>query len=329
MRAPEFWYQSNGPWPKLLAPAAALYAASDALRRTVSQPATAPVPVVCVGNLVAGGSGKTPVAIALAAMVAEAGASTAFLTRGYGGRLAGPVRVDPADHSAYDVGDEPLLLARTAPTWVARDRAVGARAAANDGAEIVIMDDGFQNVGLRQDLRLLVVDGDVGFGNGRVIPAGPLREPIHRGMARADAIVLMEPDRQDIAALASCPVVRASLQPPQTAQTLDGRRVLAFAGIGRPEKFFQTLRNMNAEIVDAVPFADHHVYGQSEIVELCERATQLDAVPITTEKDLARLSPAQRSKVRVLPVSVVWQEEDAVRRLLAPLLQQRRRRGKY
>ena len=324
MRAPEFWYKSDGPWPRLLAPAASLYAAGDALRRAVAQPATAPVPVVCVGNLVAGGAGKTPIAIALAALVAEAGASAAFLTRGYGGRLAGPVRVDPAIHGAHDVGDEPLLLARTAPTWVARDRACGA-AAANDGAEIIIMDDGFQNLGLLQDLRLLVVDGEVGFGNGRVIPAGPLREPIHLGIARADAIVLMEPDRREIASLASCPVVRASLQPPPTAKTLDGRRVLAFAGIGRPEKFFQTLRHLNAKIVDAVPFADHHVYAPGEIAELCQRATQLDAVPITTEKDLARLPPAQRSMVRVLPVSVVWQDEDAVRRLLAPLL--RRRRG--
>lgn len=324
MRAPEFWYRSNGPWPKILTPAASLYAAGGALRRAVARPATATVPVVCVGNLVAGGAGKTPVAIALAVLVTEAGAGAAFLTRGYGGRLSGPVRVDPANHTAHDVGDEPLLLARTAPTWVARDRADGAAAAVKDGAEIIIMDDGFQNVGLRQDLRLLVVDGEVGFGNGRVIPAGPLREPIGRGMARADAVVLMEPDRQGIASLASCPVIRATLQPPRTANSLDGRRVLAFAGIGRPEKFFQMLRRLNAEIVDAVPFADHHVYSPSQIAELCERATEMDAVPITTEKDLVRLPPAQRSKVRVLPISVVWHEKDAIRRLLEPFL---RRRG--
>ena len=323
MRAPEFWYQHDGPWSRLLSPAASLYAAGDALRRAVAQPATAPVPVICVGNLVAGGAGKTPGALALAALATEAGARPAFLTRGYGGRLSGPVRVDPTGHDASDVGDEPLLLAAKAPTWVARDRAAGANAAAAGGAGVVIMDDGFQNTGLRQDLRLLVVDGEVGFGNGRVIPAGPLREPIHRGMARADAIILMLPDREGIADAATCAVVRARLRPVPNGDAIAGQRVLAFAGIGRPQKFFQTLRELDAEVVNAVPFADHHAYTRDEIGHLRAQAEHAQAVLMTTEKDLVRLPADLRPGVRALPVSVAWQDEEAARRLIEPYVRRR------
>src|SRR6266581_3144124 len=201
MRAPEFWHAGGGPMSGLaaglLAPLGAGWDAASRLRRALARPYRAAVPVICVGNLVAGGSGKTPVVLTLAASIASTGVAVHIVTRGYGGRLGGPVRVDPARHDAEAVGDEALLLAGCAPCWVARDRAAGVREAVATGAGAILLDDGFQNPAIDKDLALVVVDAEYGFGNGRVIPAGPLREPAVSGLARAGAIVLIgdgEPD---------------------------------------------------------------------------------------------------------------------------------------
>lgn len=320
MRAPSFWYAPAGKTAALLAPLATLWQAGAAWRAWRTTPLPARVPVLCVGNLVAGGSGKTPVVIDLVTRLRGRGVAAASLSRGHGGRLHGPVAVDPGRHGAGDVGDEPLLLAARNPAWIGRDRVAAAEAMAQAGLQAVVMDDGFQNPALRKDLSLIVVDGASGFGNGRVIPAGPLREPVAAGMARADALVVIG-DGPGLAAARACcggqPVLTARLQPdPAVAAALTGRRVLGFAGIGRPEKFFATLRGIGAQVVEERPFPDHHVYDAATLQTLARRAEEKDAILVTTEKDAMRLPPDLRTGIPALPVTLDWDDPGAVECLL-------------
>ncbi|MBK1841086.1 tetraacyldisaccharide 4'-kinase [Azospirillum sp. YIM B02556] len=322
MKTPAFWYRPPGLASTLLAPLGALYGLAGRRRIAGTVPHRVAVPVVCVGNLVAGGAGKTPVGLALIAALQARGVAVHALTRGHGGREAGPLAVDPGRHGAADVGDEAILLAGAAPCWVARDRVAGAERAVAAGAGAIVMDDGFQNPALHKDLALVVADGAVGFGNGRLIPAGPLREQVADGLARADALVILGEDRHGLAALAGgVPVLAARLEPdPAAAARLAGREVLAFAGIGRPEKFFATLKALGARVVERVPFADHHPYRPAEVAALIDRAAASGAMPVTTAKDAVRLPADLRTKVAVLPVSVRWGDEEALAALLTHLL---------
>lgn len=317
MRAPDFWTE-DGALAALLAPLGAGYDLAGRLRRALVPPVSADIPVICVGNLVAGGAGKTPVVLALAAALAARGAVVHCLSRGYGGRAPGPRRVDAARDSAAEVGDEALLLARAAPSWVARDRAAGARAAAAAGARVLVMDDGFQNPALAKDLSLVVVDGAYGFGNRRVMPAGPLRETVARGLARADAVVLLGRDERNLGPTlgARLPLLTARLAPRPGSESLAGRKVLAFAGIGRPAKFFATLADLGAKVVETRAFPDHHAYAPAEIESLRARAAALDACAVTTEKDAVRLPPELREGIEVLAVAVEWREPEALDALL-------------
>ncbi|HEU0217974.1 MAG TPA: tetraacyldisaccharide 4'-kinase [Stellaceae bacterium] len=324
MRAPDFWSDPPGPSVGLLAslltPVGAALDVAGRLRRAVVRPYRAPMPVICVGNLVAGGSGKTPVALSLAGMLAGRGIATAIVMRGYGGRLAGPVRVDPQRHEADAVGDEPLLAATMAPCWVARDRAAGVRGAAADGAEVVILDDGFQNPHVAKDLSLVVVDAAYGFGNGRLIPAGPLREGIAAGLARADAIVLVgESPTDGPFAVFDRPVMRAAVMPVGSIPAA-GTPVIAFAGIGRPEKFFATLRDVGVRLVAERGFPDHHIYQPQELAALHGEAEKTGALLLTTRKDWLRLPPADRAGIEALDVELRWRDPAAIDALLAPLI---------
>ena len=320
VRAPEFWAQP-GLVPTLLAPLATLYAAGAAARTMFASPFRAPVPVLCIGNLVAGGAGKTPIVLSLAELLRRQGRHPHIVSRGYGGRLAGPVAVDPAGHRAADVGDEPLLLARTAPCWIARDRVAGAKAAVAAGADLVLLDDGFQNPSLAKDLSFVVVDGAYGFGNRQVMPAGPLREPIEVGLARADAVAIIGADerRAEAAVAGRLPVLHATLAP-RGAEDLAGRKVLAFAGIGRPAKFYATLAGLGARIVARHDFPDHHRYRDVEITQLTGAAEAQGAVAVTTAKDWVRLPEALRGAIRVLEIAVEWREPDQLTALLATKL---------
>ncbi|MBL4719902.1 MAG: tetraacyldisaccharide 4'-kinase [Alphaproteobacteria bacterium] len=321
MRAPEFW-RTPSISSALLAPISVLYSLAGAIRRQTTTPWRAPVPVICIGNLVAGGAGKTPVAMAIATIFQEFGKNVRFLSRGYGGTLPGPIRVDPDTHQARHVGDEPLLLAKIAPTWVSRERVFGAEAAIEDGAEVIVMDDGFQNPALEKTLSLVVVDGGYGFGNGRVIPAGPLREGLSRGLKRADAIILLG---DDTAGAVECiqkhspktPIIRARLSAVSSAQRFVGEKILAFAGIGRPEKFFQTAREIGAAVIAERAFADHYNYTPDDLAVLAEEAAGMDAILLTTAKDFQRIPEDARSLVEVLDVVVEWREPDAVAALLS------------
>ncbi|TVR96151.1 MAG: tetraacyldisaccharide 4'-kinase [Rhodospirillales bacterium] len=323
MRAPEFWYRTDpGSLATLLAPAAWAWQAATARRWRRASPWTAPVPVICVGNVVAGGAGKTPVTLSLGERLAALGVRVHFLSRGHGGNLSGPVQVDPDRHTAAEVGDEPLLLAAAAPTWVSRDRPAGARAAVAAGAGAVVMDDGFQNPSVAKSLSLLVVDGRYGFGNGRIVPAGPLREPVASALARTSAVVLMGPDEAGVTAAVNRrrPVLRAHLKPGPDASALAGRRVLAFAGIGHPEKFLATLQDLGARVVASRAFADHHRYRTDELAALLRQARALDALPVTTAKDAVRIPEGFRARVTVILVAVVWEDAPALDRVLAPVL---------
>jgi tetraacyldisaccharide 4'-kinase len=279
------------------------------------------VPVICVGNLTAGGAGKTPTVIALVEHLRARGTVAHVVSRGHGGRLTGPVQVDPRRHDAAEVGDEPLLLAAFAPTWVARDRAAAGLAAAAAGAEVVVMDDGFQNPDLARDISILVVDAGFGFGNGRVIPAGPLREPLADGLARADLVLAIgaAPDRARLAAnwpaLAARPTLAGEIAPLATGMDWKGLRALAFAGIARPEKFYASLRALGVEIAGTRSFADHAPYGAALLARLEAEARAKRAQLVTTEKDAVRLPAAMRAKVLVLPVRLEiadWTPLDAV-----------------
>ncbi len=316
MMPPRFWAH-GGVLPRLLSPLSALVEQST-MRRAARPGWRAPVPVLCCGNAGVGGAGKTTLALDLVRRLQARGVAVHCLTRGYGGRTRGVVRVDPTIHDAALVGDEPLLLAAAAPTWVSADRAAGARAAVAAGAGMLVMDDGLQNPGLMQDLALLVVDGTSGFGNGRVLPAGPLREPVAAAAARCRAAVLIGPDLAGARGVLSLgfPVLTAHLAPDQALQ---GCRVLAFAGIARPSKFYQTLRDAGAEVVATADFPDHHRFTAAELDRLLRRAAAVEAEPATTPKDAVRLSPGLRAQVLVVGVSLAWDDPSAIEALLDTL----------
>lgn len=315
MRAPDFWRHRGLP-ALALAPAGLIYAAGGWLRERLASPSRAAAPVICIGNAVAGGAGKTPTLLAVAEMLADRAPHA--LSRGYGGSEAGPLRVEPAKHAAGAVGDEPLLLARSLPSWVARDRVAGAAAIAKAGAGVILMDDGFQDPALEKTLSLLVADAEQGFGNGFCLPAGPLREPASRALARADAVVLVgegafQPETDK-------PVFGAAIVPKAGAGDWCGRRVAAFAGIGRPEKFFATLRDAGAELVVEVAFADHHVFDEAELAGIAA-AAPAGVSMVTTEKDWVRLPEAWWERVETLPVEMRFADAPAVERFLRARLE--------
>lgn len=327
MQAPEFWYsQKSSLLSLLLAPAGWVFGLVSAIRQDRADPWQAPIPVICIGNLVAGGQGKTPAALSIGTALKAAGKAVHFLSRGYGGSLEGPLQVESNHHSASEVGDEALLLAEIAPAWISIDRQAGIEAAHSAGAEIIVMDDGFQNPSVKKDLSIIVIDGETGFGNGRLIPAGPLREGVTVGLARAQAVVIIGEDHFnlkeglfDIAkGYAHNPIetFTAKLKPGAEALSYKDKKVFAFAGIGRPKKFFNTLLEIECDLVGAKAFEDHHPYTENEISGLLEAAKKAGAVLITTAKDHVRLPTGQKKDVAILSVTLDWTDESALDSLL-------------
>jgi tetraacyldisaccharide 4'-kinase len=324
MREPSFWWQKAGLAAGLLAPLAAIYGAIAA-RRMAKAGARAGLPVLCVGNLTLGGAGKTPAVMMMTKMLQAAGEKPFCLSRGYGGSAEGPTHVHGQSDSAARVGDEALLLARVAPTVVARDRVAGAVAARIAGASIVVMDDGLQNASLAKDFTITVVDGRRGIGNACVFPAGPLRAPLEAQLARCDALLIIGDASGATAVIAAAgtrPIFHGRLAPdPVAIVALKNKNVLAFAGIGDPEKFFATLTQAGIAVAQRKAFADHHRFTANEAAELTTQAERGGLILVTTEKDRARMAgepalAAFATIVQVLPVTLVVDEADELRRLV-------------
>jgi len=333
MRDPAFWWADRSPAATLLAPVGTLYGAIAA-RRMVRPGRKAPVPVICVGNFTLGGAGKTPTSIALAQLLLESGHYPFFLSRGYGGRVAGPVQVE--HQRAFEVGDEPLLLRRIAPTIVAHDRPAGARAAAIAGADAIVMDDGLQNPSVEKDLAIAVIDGRRGIGNGRIFPAGPLRAPLEAQLDHIDAVLVVGSVGRaaerviDVTQRRGLPVLHGELRPALDAvAALAGKPVLAFAGIADPDKFFATLEAHGIPTVIRKSFPDHHRYAVDEMAALVACAQRESLTLVTTEKDMVRLrgEPGAADLIArstVLPVMLAFRDTSAVEAMLHDVIGSKR-----
>jgi tetraacyldisaccharide 4'-kinase len=330
MREPGFWHRPSSWKSHLLRPLAALYGAVAA-RRLRRQGFDAGIPVICVGNYHVGGAGKTPTVLALAKLLRELGETPVVLSRGYGGRLRGPVMVDPARHLASDVGDEPLMMSLVVPVAVARNRIDGVALAKSQRASVILMDDGFQNPSVTKDASLIVIDSQRGLGNGRVLPAGPLRAPLKPQLARTDALVVVGDGKAGVEVAAAVGteggrVFAAQLKADETSvAALRDKRLLAFAGIGDPARFFRTLRSCGLEVVRERGFADHHVFSESDFDALQADARRDQLTLVTTEKDFARLRggtepPAFGSEIEAFAVTLEFADADGVRKFLADRL---------
>ena len=319
MKTPKFWYRPQSRLAKLLSPLGRLYGWTVYRRFKKTRPYQATIPVICVGNLNVGGTGKTPVCLAIGQMLKEKNIPFWFLNHGYKSASQGII-VEPGLMSPLDVGDEALLLANLAPTVVDRHRARGAQMIERQGAAALIMDDGFQNPSLIKTLSLIVADGQTGFGNGQMIPAGPLREPIERGLKRADAVVIAGADRSGVADIVKktapdLPILTGRFEPdPDTVQKLKGQTVVAFAGIGRPEKFFEMLTGLGIPVAKRIAFPDHYFYTRFDLEQLLADAGDMPLV--TTRKDFVKIPPELRSRVRVVDGRFIFDRPDEVLQLI-------------
>ncbi|MBQ8346069.1 MAG: tetraacyldisaccharide 4'-kinase [Alphaproteobacteria bacterium] len=324
LKSPKFWQKKNTFLGKVLSPLGRIYAWGLRRKLKKTKPYRSKIPVVCIGNLVMGGVGKTPLAVSVAEYFKMNGMRPVFLTRGYGGGLSN-VLVDLDKHTAKDTGDEALLLARIAPTIVDADRARGAKTAEKIGADVVIMDDGFQNPQLVKDLSFAVFDGRYGFGNGKVFPAGPLREPVEDGLQRADAFIVVGKDKAGIKEwidkrFMSLPFIGTHIeQDVAKIAQLSGKKVFAFAGIGYPDKFFDMLRDYGCDVVETQAFSDHYPYTDEDMTDLIARADKLEAVLVTTAKDGVRIAPRFLPQVQIVEAYMVWDTPDAMCALLSAL----------
>lgn len=319
LKAPAFWHKPS-PLGTLLAPLGNLYGRISALMQSQTVPFRPTIPVFCVGNVTLGGAGKTPTTLALVDLLLALGETPHILSRGYGANLASPVRVDPARDTAATVGDEPLLLAHKAPTWANPSRANSARLAMNDGATVLLLDDGLQHGGIVRDTSFLVIDTDYGLGNGKILPAGPLRETLDAALQKSHAIVALGEAPLTLPVQHALPVFRARLHPSDTWQTLRGQPVFAFSGLANNDKFFRMCKAQGMHLIDAVGFPDHHRYTRDELKTLFQRAAELGARVVTTQKDAVKLHPEDRDCLTVLPIATLWENPAALRQFITDRL---------
>lgn len=320
LKTPAFWYRKGGDISlkeKILTPFSLLYRIGYEFHQHSVTPEKLDIPVVCIGNINAGGTGKTPTAIAVMNAITKNNLAKKpfFLLRGYGGGERGPLLVDTSRHNSWATGDEALILAQHAPTIIAVDRVQGALLAAKHNADLVLMDDGLQNPGIHKDLKIVVINGEMGFGNGKMLPAGPLREPLKKGIARADIFILIGEDTRGVTALlpADKPLIRAKLEPELCAPLSSDKKYVAFAGLGYPEKFFSFMRErLNLDIVKTISFPDHYPYTEKDVQNLQERAREWNAELLTTKKDSLRLPGVPDVTVHVADIKMAWDNESTL-----------------
>lgn len=336
MREPAFWYRPPSLASRLLSPLGAIYGAVTA-RRMNRTSAGAGIPVICIGNYHMGGAGKTPTTLKLTEILRVSRETPFVVSRGYGGRLCGPVRVQPEVHTATDIGDEPLMMSSSVPVVVARDRVAGAVLAKSQGASVILLDDGFQNPSLRKDMSMIVIDASRGIGNGRVFPAGPLRAPLPSQIAKTDVLIVVGAGHgadglSETLKSSGVPVLRAGLKADsKSLAALRNRRVLAFAGIGDPERFFATLRANGISPVQERSFADHHAFSVAEIERLVKDAAENSLTLVTTEKDMARIRSDTNlaryvNEIVILAATLEFTDEDKLRDLIARRLAEVRKK---
>jgi tetraacyldisaccharide 4'-kinase len=326
MKAPKYWERGRGGlMSALLSPIGWLYGVGAQMNQSAATPIQATTPVLCIGNAVAGGAGKTPVAIDIGKRLLDAGVNAHYLSRGYGGSEQGPHLVDPLSDNAARVGDEPLLLAQIASTWVSKDRVKGAIAMVEAGAKTILMDDGLQNPSLLKDISLCVIDGDYGIGNGRVMPAGPLREEFEHSLKKSNAVVIMGTDHAGIAERikATSPdilLLKAQVTVQPTNFNILNQPIHAFAGIGQTEKFFNMLEEIGCDVRKVSSFDDHHAYKDNEVSQLICAAKADKAWLLTTKKDYVRLDKKWQSAVKPLDIYLTWEDEVSLTTLLEPII---------
>ncbi len=327
LRAPSWWYERSSLWPALLAPAGLVWNAVTRARWAFAKPYQSSLPVICIGNFTAGGAGKTPATLAVAHILGNAGERPIFLTRGYGGCTHGPHLVNPSHDTPHLVGDEPLLLAREAPTIVAADRAEGARLAERQDASVIIMDDGFQNPGLVKTASLIVIDGAQGLGNEHVIPAGPLRASLGFQITMADGFILVgdgdaEGRVHALAQEVSLPVLASRIVADADSGWLKNKPLVAFAGVGHPDKFFRTLEDLGGRLMERIPYPDHHVFTQADAENLLRLASDHGAQLVTTQKDFVRIEGGAELQMlkkhsQALPVRLQFRDEKAAKKIIS------------
>lgn len=327
MKSPAFWYRPFGFFSALLSPLGIFYWMSILIHQRLRKSQGVDVPVICVGNVTVGGAGKTPCVITMARLLKQKGYQVHILTRGYRGRLKGPVQVDLGRHTAVDVGDEPLILAQTAPTWVAHNRYHGAKAAQSTGADIILMDDGLQNNDLRKDFNILVVDQSLGFGNGALLPSGPLREPMNDGLNKAHVVFMIDQKSQHASTKLLTrlrdkqSIYRVLTQPlPADLKPLMHQRVFAFSGIAHPHKFYETLKDKGINIRGTRDFPDHHYFTEKELQALLNESMAVSAVLVTTEKDWVRLAPQWHQRIHCVRLENIIERAEDLFSQLTPLL---------
>ena len=319
MKTPSFW-QTDNLTSKLLSPLGELYALATKLRIKLKKSQKVSIPVICIGNLTAGGTGKTPTAISLAQILQNSGLKPNFISRGYHGELQN-LQVNPSTHTPQQVGDEPLLLAQIAPTFINANRYQGALMAQNNQADCILMDDGFQNPSLYKDLSLIVIDGHTGFGNNKCIPAGPLREHIKDGLQRAQAALIIGDDAHNLSQSLPIPCFKGTIKAEKP--TISTNRVIAFAGIGRPQKFYNTLQELSLEIVDTIDFPDHHYYSEAELQQILEKAKKNKAQAITTSKDFVKIPDSLKNQFSVLNIGIQWENPSQLQNFILSYLKQK------
>jgi len=300
----------------MLLPFSYFYYLGYLTRQQYAHPVKLSVPVICIGNLTAGGAGKTPIALYIGELLKEKNIKAFYISRGYGGSQKTPLVVDAHKHSAKKVGDEPLLLAQVLPTVVGKNRVETAKFAVAQGAEMIVMDDGFQNPTLHKDLSLIVVDRRLSFGNEKMLPAGPLREPVKAGLKRADAVVLINPANFIPTCLPDINVLLARSKPAKSMLQLAGKKIVAFCGIAHPQKFYTMLKNAGAEIVEKKSFSDHYDYKASELKKLQAEAKKHDAILVTTSKDAARLPEKLKTEIHIAEMELLFENKQKLEEMI-------------